>query len=82
MINDLRPTSQYIQRKREMIGKQVRSFREEKGLSQGKLAEIMGISRSTISKIETGKFAFTIDYISKFGWYLDFEITILENQSI
>ena len=30
--------------------------RAEKGLSQSKLAEIVGVSRNTISSIETGQF--------------------------
>lgn len=30
--------------------------RAEKGLSQGDLAEIIGVSRNTISSIETGQF--------------------------
>ena len=74
-----RPTEQYIQEHREKIGKHLRSFREEKGYSQDELAEIMEVHRSTISKIETGKFAITIDYMVKFGWYLDFDIELKEN---
>ncbi|RZJ99134.1 MAG: hypothetical protein EOO43_27225 [Flavobacterium sp.] len=31
----------------------------------------------TISKIETGKFAITIDYLAKFAWYLDFDIAFV-----
>jgi transcriptional regulator with XRE-family HTH domain len=75
-----RPTEQYIQENREVIGKQIRIFREKKGFSQDELAEIMEVNRSTISKVETGKFAITIDYLVKFAWYLDFNITVLEKQ--
>ena len=75
-----RPTEQYIQEHREMIGKQIRGFREKKGFSQDELAEIMEVHRSTISKVETGKFAITIDYLVKFAWYLDFNISVLEKQ--
>lgn len=63
-----------------MIGKQIRGFREKKGFSQDELAEIMEVHRSTISKVETGKFAITIDYLVKFAWYLDFNISVLEKQ--
>ena len=80
MIKKSRPTEQYIQEKRDAIGKQIRGFREEKGYSQDELAEIMDVHRSTISKVETGKFAITIDYLVKFAWYLDFEISVLEKQ--
>lgn len=72
MTKKPRPTEQYIQEKRDAIGKQIRGFREEKGYSQDELAEIMEVHRSTISKVETGKFAITIDYLVKFAWYLDF----------
>ena len=75
-----RPTEQYIQENREVIGKQIRAFREAKGFSQDELAEIMEVNRSTISKVETGKFAITIDYLVKFAWYLDFNISVLEKQ--
>jgi len=78
MIKKARPTEQYIQEHREAIGKKIRTFREEKGFSQDELAEIMDVHRSTISKVETGKFAITIDYLVKFAWYLDFNISILE----
>ncbi len=75
-----RPTEQYIQENREVIGKQIRTFREKKGFSQDDLAEIMNVNRSTISKVETGKFAITIDYLLKFAWYLDFDFSVLEKQ--
>ena len=75
-----RPTEQYIQENREAIGKQIRAFREKKGFSQDELSEIMEVNRSTISKVETGKFAITIDYLVKFAWYLDFDISVLEKK--
>jgi len=78
MSKKARPTEQYIQEHREAIGKQIRAFREKKEFSQDELAEIMEVHRSTISKVETGKFAITIDYLVKFAWYLDFDISVLE----
>ena len=80
MNKQSRPTEQYIQENRETIGKQIRAFREKKGFSQDELSEIMEVNRSTISKVETGKFAITIDYLVKFAWYLDFDISVLEKQ--
>lgn len=70
----------HVQEYRESIGKRIRGFRDEKGFSQDELAEIMEVQRSTISKIETGKFAITIDYLVKFAWYLDFNIALVENE--
>ena len=68
----------HIQNYRENIGMKIRSLREKKGYSQDELAEIMEVHRSTISKIETGKFAISIDYLVKFAWYLDFDIALAE----
>ncbi|MBK9958751.1 MAG: helix-turn-helix transcriptional regulator [Chitinophagaceae bacterium] len=80
MNKQSRPTEQYIQENREAIGKQIRAFREKRGFSQDELAETMEVNRSTISKVETGKFAITIDYLVKFAWYLDFDISVLEKK--
>lgn len=76
MDKKARPPEEYIRQNRETIGKQVRHYREKKGLSQAELAEIMEVNHSTISKIETGKFAITIDYLAKLAWYLDFDIEL------
>lgn len=76
-----RPHEGYIQENREVIGKTIRTFREEKGYSQDELAEIMEVNRSTISKVETGKFAITIDYLVKFAWYLDFNFLLEKKKS-
>ena len=61
---------------RTKIGRTIRTIREKRGLSQEQLAEKMNISRSTISKIESGKFNCSIDYLYKFASYLDFEIIL------
>lgn len=71
-------SEQHVKDYRESVGKSIRLIREKRGYSQDELAEIMDVHRSTISKIETGKFAITIDYLVKFGWYLDFDISITE----
>ena len=70
----------FIIKNRLSISSDIRKFREKKGFSQEQLAALMGISRATISKIENGKFAISIDYISKFAWHLDFNFKIFEKQ--
>jgi transcriptional regulator with XRE-family HTH domain len=70
----------FIKEHRLKIGDAIRDIREKRGYSQDDLAEIMKVNRSTISKIENGKFSFSIDYLSKFSWFLDFNITILDNE--
>ncbi len=68
----------FIINNRINISSEIRKFRVKKGFSQEQLAELMGISRATISKIENGKFAISIDYLSKFAWHLDFDFKLFE----
>lgn len=77
MRNKSKFPANHIQEYRDKIGKTIRTFREQKGLSQDELAEIMEVHRSTILKVETGKFAITIDYLVKFAWYLDFNLEMI-----
>ncbi len=39
-----------------VLKNKIKEIRAEKGLSQGQLAEMVGVSRNTISSIETGQF--------------------------
>ena len=39
-----------------VLKNQLKEARAEKGLSQQKLSELVGVSRNTISSIETGQF--------------------------
>ncbi len=71
----------FIQDYRLKIGDAIKIIREKKGYSQDELAEIMNVNRSTISKIENGKFSFSIDYLSKFSWFLDFEFQLKESKN-
>ena len=58
------------------MGETIKEIREKKGYNQEQLANIMKISRTTISKIESGKFNCSIDYLSKFSYYLNFSTTL------
>lgn len=69
----------YLHNYRVKIGETIREIREKRGYNQEQLAEIMKVSRTTISKIESGKFNCSIDYLSKFSWFLDFDISLLIN---
>jgi transcriptional regulator with XRE-family HTH domain len=60
------------------VGESIKKIREKRGHSQDELAELMNISRSTISKVENGKFAMSVDYLAKFGWYLKFDIDLIQ----
>ena len=72
-MNEVNTLNNFIMEYRLKIGEAIKEVREQRGYSQEELAEIMSISRSTISKIENGKFAISIDYLAKFGWYLKFD---------
>jgi transcriptional regulator with XRE-family HTH domain len=69
----------YLHNCRIKIGETIREIREKRGYNQEQLAEIMKVSRTTISKIENGKFNCSIDYLSKFSWFLEFDISLLKN---
>lgn len=72
----------YIHSRRLEMGRNIREIREKRGYSQDELAEIMSVNRTTISKIENGKFSFSIDYLAKFSLFLDFNFSIVDNQAI
>lgn len=60
------------------LGEKIRIIREQRGYSQEKLAELMSVNRSTISKIENGKFSITVDYLVRFSIYLNYEFKVVE----
>lgn len=78
MFMDISGTEEevFIREKRIYVGGKIRSCRLMKGFSQKHLANLMNISRPTISKIENGKFAFSVDYLAKFSFHLGFNFTI------
>jgi len=67
-----------IKDNRFKIGTAIREIRERRGYSQDHLAEIMDVDRSTISKIENGKFSFSIDYLTKISLALEFELKLVD----
>jgi transcriptional regulator with XRE-family HTH domain len=76
--SDLTATEYQIKDYRIKLGDKIRLVREQRGYSQEHLADIMGINRSTISKIENGKFGITVDYLVRFSIFLDFEFKVIE----
>lgn len=71
----------YVHDCRLKMGESIREIREKRGYNQEQLAEIMKVSRTTISKVENGKFSFSIDYLSKFSKFLDFNISIIDTKT-
>jgi len=74
MKNDM--DEAYLISERKRIGQLIKEKREAKGLTHHQLADLMGISYATISKVENGKWNFGIDTISKFGSVLGFKADI------
>jgi DNA-binding XRE family transcriptional regulator len=80
-ITDLKMEN-YLHDCRLKMGQNIREIREKRGYNQDELTEIMEVNRSTISKIENGKFSFSIDYLSKFSWFLDFDFSVDDYKEI
>lgn len=59
---------------RMLVGNKVKEYREKRGYSQDGLAAAMQIHRTTISKIENGRFAVTIDVLGRLAKFLRFQI--------
>lgn len=78
MQPDLTATESQIKDYRLKLGDKIRQVREQKGYSQEQLADLMDINRSTISKIENGKFSITVDYLVRFSIFLDYEFKVIE----
>lgn len=63
---------------RIVIGNKIKNIRQKKGLTQKQLSELSGMTQTTISKIEVGKFNASIDLISKLIEPLGAELDIKE----
>lgn len=67
---------QYLVANRQSLGAKLRELREQQGLSQQELADKMSISRSTVSKIEDGKWNYGIDTLTLFSIHLNCKIKL------
>lgn len=78
MKAELIATENQIKGYRLKLGEKIKLIREKKGYSQEQLGELMNINRSTISKVENGKFSITVDYLVRFSIFLDYEFKVVE----
>ena len=61
------------------IGKQIKRYREQAGLTQEQLAEVVGVTQENISQMENDKLGITVDKLRLICDALDVTITdILE----
>jgi len=62
---------------REKIGSQLKAVRKDKKMSQSEAANCIGIDRSLVSKIETGKYTGSLKiyerYLASMGYVLTVE---------
>jgi transcriptional regulator with XRE-family HTH domain len=57
------PLPDWVLTRRREIGATVRAARERQKLSQEKLAELVGLDRKTINRIEQGAYSTLIDHL-------------------
>lgn len=69
---------EYVLEVRKLIGKYFMEMRKSKGYSQTEFAQIVGLTQTTVSKIEAGVWNFTIDIIILFALHLDFNPLFVE----
>jgi len=77
---DQKINPEYITQVRQLIGSWLLDFRKEKGITQEELANELGISKGTVSKIEAGKWI-SIEMLIKLSIHLDFFIFLVEKES-
>lgn len=70
-------SDEYVLARRKEIGEQLKSIRESKNLTMEQLGEQLDIGKSTVSKIEAGKWNFGIDTLIAFSVVLEFDITLI-----
>lgn len=69
-----------ITEQRQAISNKLKQLRETKGLNQHQFGAEIGVGRATISKIESGKYNFTIDTLIAFAIKLDSNVRVLKNK--
>ena len=57
----------------EIVGKNVRKYREKKGISQEALADLAGVHRTYVTKVEQGKTNISVVNIFRIAEALDVE---------
>lgn len=61
---------------KKMLGRRIKEVRKAKGLTQEKLAEIIGIETGSLSAIESGRHFPSLITLEKIALYFDVELNI------
>lgn len=64
------------------IGERIKKFRYEKGLSTYQLSQMIGVSQSSISKLENGKRKIDSDFLEKIADALNISVERLTGESV
>lgn len=66
---------------RERLAARLKAIRDKRGLTVRQLADICGLSRNHISRLEQGRYNFTIDTLSKVCEALGISILLIESEN-
>ncbi len=66
--------------KRSALAERLRAAREQAGLSQGQVAQLMKLHRPTISEIEAGRRRVSAEELSRFAEIYDVSVSWLTNE--
>ena len=61
---------------KERVGQRIREARKDKGLTQSELGNILGVSKVTVNRYETGGQNLTLETLEKITKALDKELKI------
>lgn len=67
---------------RQRIGQRLSELRKKQGITQEELANLCGVNRVNISKIEKGAYNVSIDILSKIAFALGCAVEVKVNKSI
>ncbi|MER8158185.1 helix-turn-helix transcriptional regulator [Streptomyces sp. NPDC094472] len=71
------PLPDWVLQQRRRVGDRIRDLREERELSQERLAELTGLSRHTVYRIELAQYGTSIDHLALIARALRIEIGAL-----
>ena len=73
-------TAEQKQATRDRIGLRITSLRKSKGLTQEQLADMAGLQRTHVSRIEAGRYAVTLETIEAIAEALGMTVDIVDPQ--
>ena len=73
-------TDEQRQQLRDRIGLRVVTLRKMRGWSQQKLAQRAGLQRTHVGRIETGKYAVTLETLQAIAQALDMTVDIVDGR--